>query len=250
MQLIASLKYQPYIRIWDLRAVRQRLAELDLDWSPPPAWGSAVPTTADFELPLPPSYRVDRGQLDEWIKLAPIKRREQAVADAEDLLKHEPDQPEVRAWLADSCNDFAWMLVAGPESNRDPTRALRLARRAIELAPDSDMYLNTLGLTLYRAGLYSEAISVLERSLANHDNLSTPYDLVFLSLCHAKQGDASRARACFDRAVTWLKTNSKLTGQGDEELKAFRAEAEVLLRATFGDLPEDVFERVPEARPG
>jgi hypothetical protein len=39
---------------------------------------------------------VDRGQLDEWIKLAPIKHREQAVADADELLKHEPDQAEVR----------------------------------------------------------------------------------------------------------------------------------------------------------
>jgi Tfp pilus assembly protein PilF len=142
------------------------------------------------------------------------------------------------------------MLVAGPESNRDPTRALRLARRAIELAPDSDMYLNTLGLTLYRTDHYSEAISVLERSLANHNNLSTPYDLFFLTLCHAKQGDAGRARACFDRAVTWLKTNSKQIGQADQELKDFRAEAEALLRATYGDLPDDVFDRVREARPG
>jgi hypothetical protein len=50
--------------------------------------------------------------------------------------------------------------------------------------------------------------------------------------------------------VTWLKTNSKQTGQADQELKVFRAEAEALLRAAFGSLPEDVFDRVPEARPG
>jgi serine/threonine protein kinase/WD40 repeat protein len=246
MQLIASLKNQPHLRIWNLSAVRHRLAELDLDWSPPPAWGSVVARTSGFELPLPPSYRVDRGQLDEWIKLAPIKRREQAVADAEELMKREPDQAEVRDWLAESCNEFAWMLVAGPESNRDPTRALRLARRAVALAPDNDLYLNTLGLTLHRAGHYSEAISVLDRSLANNNNLSTPYDLFFLTLCHAKQGDAVRARACFDRAVTWLKTNSKQTGQADQELKVFRAEAEALLRASFGDLPDEVFAGVPE----
>jgi hypothetical protein len=39
------------------------------------------------------------------------------------------------------------MLVAGPESDRDPTRALPLARRAVALAPDNNLYLNTLGLT-------------------------------------------------------------------------------------------------------
>jgi hypothetical protein len=80
-------------------------------------------------------------------------------------------------------------------------------------------------------------------------NLSTPYDLFFLTCCHAKQGNAGRARACFDRAVTWLKTNSKRTGQGDAELKVFRAEAESLLRASFGSLPEDVFAGVPETSP-
>ena len=86
-QLIVILPDQPHIRIWDLRAVRHRLAELGLDWSPPPAWGSAASPISDFERPPPPKYRVDRGQLDQWIKLAPIKRREQAVADAEELLK-------------------------------------------------------------------------------------------------------------------------------------------------------------------
>ena len=138
---------------------------------------------------------MDRGQLDQWIKLAPIKRREQAVADAEALLKHEPDQAEVRDWLAESCNDLAWELVAGPESDRDPPRAVPLARRAVALAPDSDMFLKTLGLALYRAGRHAEAIPVLERSLAKNNNASAPYDLFFLALCHAKQGDAGRARA-------------------------------------------------------
>jgi serine/threonine protein kinase/WD40 repeat protein len=245
LQLVVMLAGQPYIRIWDLRAIRQRLAELDLDWSPPPTWESATPSIADFELLSPPKYRVDRGQLDEWIKLAPIKRREQALTDAEELLKHEPDQPDVRHWLAESCNELAWKLVAGPESDRDPTRALPLARRAVALAPDNDLYVNTLGLALYRAGKYSEAISVLERSLGNHNNLSTPYDLFFLTLCHARQGDVGRARACIDHAVTWLKTSSHPIGQGDQELKLFRAEAEALLRATFGALPDNVFAGMP-----
>jgi tetratricopeptide (TPR) repeat protein len=248
-QLIAILRDQPQIRIWDLRAVRHRLAELDLDWNPPPAWGSAVPTASNFELSPPPTYRVDRGQLDQWIKLAPIKRHEQTVADAEVLLKRMPDQAEVRDWLSESCNNFAWKLVAGPESERDPPRAVPLARRAVALAPDHDVFLNTLGMVLYRAGQYAEAIPVLERSLVKNNNASAPYDLFFLALCHAKHRDAGRSRAYFDRAVAWLKTNSKLLGQADQELGAIRTEAEALLRASFGDLPDDVFAKMPESSP-
>ncbi len=248
MKLIALLKDQPQIRIWDLRSVRDRLAKLNLDWSPPPPWGSAVSPTLDFELPLPPKYRVDRGQLDRWLKLAPIKRREQAVADAEELLKQSPGQAEVRDWLASSCNAFAWELLTGSKPDRDPPRALPLARRAIALAPESNMYLKTLGLALYRAGQHAEAIPVLERSLAANDNSSVPYDLFFLALCHSRLGDAVRARADFDRAVTWLMANSKLPAPADEELRAFRTEAEALLHASFGDLPDDVFAQPPESR--
>ncbi len=65
--------------------------------------------------------------------------------------------------MAKSCNDLAWVLIAGPEFDRDPPRALRLAHRAVALVPDSDMYLNTLGLALYRTAWYDEAIPVLER---------------------------------------------------------------------------------------
>ena len=135
---------------------------------------------------------MDRGQLDHWLKLAPIKRREQAVADAEDLLKREPGQAEVREWLASCCNAFAWELLTGSETDRDPPRAVPLARRAVGLAPDDDMSLKTLGLALYRAGQYAEAIAVLERSLAANNKSSVPYDLFFLAICHARQGDAGR----------------------------------------------------------
>jgi WD40 repeat protein len=246
-QLIIMLNGQPYIRIWDLRAVRRRLAELNLDWSPPPAWESAVPPTWDFQLPPPPKYRVDRGQLDQWIKVAPIKRLEQAVADGEELLKHEPGQAEARDWLAQSCNNLAWKLVAGSESDRNPARAVPLARRAIELAPENGTFLNTLGLALHRAGQHAEAIPVLEQSLGKNSNDSAAYDLFFLSLCHAKQGDTVRARAYFDRAVTCLETKSNPSAATEKELRAFRAEAEALLRASFGVLPDDVFAKVPGA---
>jgi WD40 repeat protein len=244
-QLIGVLSDQPYVRIWDLRSVRQRLAELDLDWSPPPAWGSAAKPTKASGRPSPPTFRVDRGLLDHWIKLAPIKRREQAIADAEAFLRQEPDQKDVRNWLALCSNALAWELVARSNSDRDPLRALPLARRAVALEPDRDMFRKTLGLALYRSGRPAEAITVLERSLAAKNFASVPYDLFLLALCHAKQNEAAQARVYFNRALLWLKSNSKPLPPADEELSALRAEAEVLLRSSHAELPEDVFAKVP-----
>ena len=56
-------------------------------------------------------------------------------------------------------NSQAWMLATGPIDQRDPERAVALARRAVALAPGRQMMLNTLGVALYRAGQYAEAIS-------------------------------------------------------------------------------------------
>jgi tetratricopeptide (TPR) repeat protein len=243
-QLIATLLDQPLVRIWDLRAVRQRLAELGLDWSPPPVWKPATTSPAPHLTPRPLPYHVDRGQLDLWRKQAPIRRPEQAVADAEKLHAREPGQVEVRAWLADSCNNLAWELIAGAKSSRDPVRALPLARRAVALAPDVEPYVNTLGVALYRAGRYTEAIPVLEQSLAASSNLTIPSDLFGLVICHAKQGDGGRARAYFVRASAWVKANANLSPRMREELKDFRTEAEDALENSYQDLPDNVFAEV------
>ena len=65
--------------------------------------------------------------MDDWVRSAHVKGLEQQVADAEALLNQDPDRPEVREWLATSCNDLAWALITGPESRRDPARRLPLA---------------------------------------------------------------------------------------------------------------------------
>jgi Flp pilus assembly protein TadD len=131
-------------------------------------------------------------------------------------------------------NNRAWRLLTGPTAERDPVRVLELAKKIIERAANSQEYLNTLGVAQYRNGLYGESIATLENSLKAGRGQFDAFDLFFLAMCHAKLGDSLKARDCFDRALKWTEARQDLPAQHKEELKAFRAEAEELLRSAPG----------------
>jgi uncharacterized protein HemY len=126
-------------------------------------------------------------------------------------------------------NDLARLLLTGPKELRDPPEALPLARRAVELDGLRQAYLNTLGVALYRNDRFTEAASVLEKSLAAGQGQYDASDLFFLAMCHAKLGDATKARDCFDRAGKWWEAKKSIDPRHAEELKAFQAEASKLL---------------------
>jgi tetratricopeptide (TPR) repeat protein len=106
-----------------------------------------------------------------------VRRHREALADLDRLLAKDPnddawnkyqlrsivrealgkpDQARVDREKADTllsndpkpANDRAWFLVTGPIDQRDPERAVVLARRAVELAPGQQNSLNTLGVAM------------------------------------------------------------------------------------------------------
>src|SRR5262249_20350024 len=72
---------------------------------------------------------------------------------------------EARSQYANEQNAVAWGLATTPDpKQRDPARAVALAREAVGLFPKSGMLWNTLGVALYRAGDYQGVIAALEKS--------------------------------------------------------------------------------------
>jgi tetratricopeptide (TPR) repeat protein len=222
----------------------------------------------DFSRVLAAEPDLERARYRRAQALIRLGRHREALADLDVLIAKDPDKYAlhelrgiVREALGDhvqaradrdkasslvpkdpmALNNRAWIDATSPITERDPERAVALARRAVALAPGQQVYLNTLGVALYRAGQYAEAISVLERSLVAGKGDFDAFDLFFLAMAHQKLGHAPQARACFDQAVRWWGKQKNLSAQYVPELTGFRAEAEQLLAGARVELPADVF---------
>jgi serine/threonine protein kinase/tetratricopeptide (TPR) repeat protein len=122
-------------------------------------------------------------------------------------------------------NNVSWFLTTSPSCElHDARRAVELAQKAVELAPEVGDYWNTLGAAQYRAGSWQSAIDALERSMALRRG-GDSFDWFFLAMARWQLGEHDKARVWYERAVQWLGNSAPY----DNELRRFRAEAEQLL---------------------
>jgi tetratricopeptide (TPR) repeat protein len=132
--------------------------------------------------------------------------------------------------LPASCNELAWWLATcSDERDRDPRRAIQLAKKAIAKERDNRAFWNTLGVAHYRDGDLGQAIRSLEVSMRLSKG-GDSFDWFFLAMALHRRGETKPARLWFDRAIDWMDRHRPK----DDQLRRFRAEADALL----GDNPK------------
>src|SRR5262249_10482082 len=100
-----------------------------------------------------------------------------------------------------ACNNLAWYLATCPErEQRDPKRALALARRALQLKPADHAAQNTLGVAQYRNGDWEGSIESLTKATSLWKG-GHPCDWVFLAMAHWRLDNKEEARRCYDKAL-------------------------------------------------
>jgi WD40 repeat protein len=216
-QLVVVARYASAIHLWDLRAIRTRLKEMNLDWE----WPEFPPVPAGKPATAPLRVEVLPGDLARSA-LTHEQRARQAIERYRREVEANPD-------AARACNDLAWAYLAAPEALRDVEAALPLAEKAVRLASKATIYRNTLGVAYYRVGRYREAVEVLRPNVEKQEDWALAYDLYFLAMSHHRLGETARARDYYDWAVRWVALQHDLKPENLEELAAFRAEAEKLL---------------------
>ncbi|MFO0888270.1 MAG: tetratricopeptide repeat protein [Isosphaeraceae bacterium] len=98
-------------------------------------------------------------------------------------------------------NGVAWACCLLNAADFEWTEVVKLARRAVALAPTEWAYTNTLGVALYRAGHFEESIESLNRSISLHRDDLDYSDAIFLALAHHRLNHEEEARAWFERAI-------------------------------------------------
>ena len=117
--------------------------------------------------------------------------------------------PDDLRGLAVGQNSLAWLLATCADPKlRDPGRAVELAKKAVELAPNASDIWNTLGVALYRAGDWEAAIEALEKSERLTPDKYLTSNGFFLAMAHWQLGQKDEARAWYDRAVAWIDNHS------------------------------------------
>jgi tetratricopeptide (TPR) repeat protein len=148
------------------------------------------------------------------------------------------------AWTA---NNVAWACSLGPNAVDDMQRPVRLAKKAVEIQPGNQDYIDTLGAVLYRADDLNAAMEQLGE--ANNPEASRVtvktevtllYDRLFMAMAEQRSGHVDEANALLDKVDRALRTHApNQTGKPatlamdtwqTQEFRLLRDEAEKLTR--------------------
>jgi tetratricopeptide (TPR) repeat protein len=173
------------------------------------------------EFPYSAYHRLDlvKSYLQLVSLLCTVGRQSEAAEPYRKALELDSEDPAIN-------NELAWFLATGPEPRlRDATQAVRRAKKAVDARRESPDCWNTLGTANYRIGDDKAAVAALEKAISLRSG-GNSFDWFFLAMAHWRLGNRAEARTWFDRAVKWMERNKPR----DDDLRRFRAEAEVLLR--------------------
>jgi eukaryotic-like serine/threonine-protein kinase len=176
------------------------------------------------EFPANANYRVPFTSFNLCLLLAASGQLQEAEKVYRKVLEFRPETP-------DACNYMAWRLAACPDPRfGDRSRALELAKKAVELAPDTGYIWNTLGVAHYRKGNWRDAVVALEKSM-QLGNGGDSFDRFFLAMAHWQLGDEEQAGKWYGLAVQWMEKNEQhsMAEELRQELPRFRGEAAELL---------------------
>jgi eukaryotic-like serine/threonine-protein kinase len=138
--------------------------------------------------------------------------------EAQLLLIGKSDPPNVQ-------NEVAWFLATCADPKlRDPARAVELAQKAVEGAPEKAAYKKTLGVARYGAGDWKGSAAALENSEPVSDGRGAT-ETFFLAMAHWRLDEKEKARQEYESARQWMAKNQPK----DEDLVRFRNEAASLL---------------------
>jgi serine/threonine protein kinase/WD40 repeat protein len=251
--LFATGKESQMLYTFELRAIRKGLREMGLDWKDPPVSENEsgvaktqISETASVESPgrdtrQPMAARSahdsgDGGMHARTIQAVSANDRAVGALNAGNwttvIAEYDKAIELLPAW-ADKRNLLAWHLANCPDLKlRNVPRALEHARQATAEWPENDNYRNTLGVALYRAGEYRQAVNELLKAEELGQGIRTPLNGFFLAMAFWRLDERDTARDWLLQSTTWLderRAEWENNRQRAEEFSRFRAEAEELL---------------------